>query len=115
MSYTLSPLVVQEILRTFCGTYDVDLQGGRVRLLGRSLPGKAVCAILPDAGDGVLRLVYDANKPNAFAHAQAMVREWWLSDLEPIVFPDGSVELINRPCPELEPGPVCIAIIPTPR
>ena len=109
---TLGPGEVQEILRLFSGSYDLDLPPGHVRLLGRSLPGKAVCAILPDIGDGVLRVVYDANKPNAFAHVQAMVREWWESYQEPIVLPNGVVAVVPRICPLAERETVHLAVAP---
>jgi hypothetical protein len=84
-----------------------------VRLLGRDLPGTAVCAILPDAGDGVFRLVYDPGKPDAFRHAQAMFRDWWESFLVPEMYPDGTVEFLNRICPEPASGPIRLVVLPT--
>lgn len=102
---------VGELLDALCGSYDVDLPCGRVRLLARFLPGKAVSAILPDLGDGLLRLVYDTSKPNAFQHTQAMIREWWQSFRDPEVFPDGTVELVERVVPEPRVGPVRILIL----
>lgn len=111
MPHTLSDAHLVELLTALCGSYDVDLAGGRMRLLSRTLPGGAVCAILPDAGDGVLRLVYDTSKPNAFQHAQAMVLEHWESFREPEVFPDGSVEMIARVCPPMPRGPVPVAVL----
>jgi hypothetical protein len=111
MSFNLTVEDVQSILTTLCGSYDVDLGFGRIRLLARPLPGVAVCSILPDLGDGVLRLVYDIAKPNSFAHVQSMVREWWESFQEPVAFPDGSVELLRLPCPRAGEGPIRIAVL----
>jgi hypothetical protein len=111
MPFDLTVEDVQSILTTLCGSYDVDLGFGRIRLLARALPGGAVCSILPDLGDGVLRLVYDIAKPNSFQHVQSMVRDWWGSFQEPVAFPDGSVELVQLPCPRAGEGPIRIAIL----
>lgn len=109
--FELSAESVQALLTTLCGEYDVDFGCGTVRLLGRSLPGNAVCSILPDIGDGVLRLVYDVSKPNVFQHMQEMVRAWWADFREPVAFPDGSVELLSLPCPRAGEGPVRLSVL----
>lgn len=87
------------ILTALDSRFVAQFANGAIRLLGRSLPGEAVCAILPDQGDGVLRMVYDPNKPNAACHTGAMLREWWESYRVPVAFPDGSVELLPQSCP----------------
>jgi len=112
MAHVLSAEQVNEVLSTLCGSYDVILDCGEVRLLSRTLPGSAVCAILPDRGDGVFRLVYDTTKPNSFQHTQAMIRDWWESFREPEVFPDGTVELLERICPDPDPGPMRVTVLP---
>jgi len=112
MPYELTSKNVQAVLTTLCGSYDVDIEGCRIRLLTRWLPGDAVCSILPDLGDGILRIIYDTGKPNAFRHAQQMVREWWEGIREPVAFPDGSVEMLNLPSPIPGDGPVRIAVLP---
>lgn len=112
MPYQLTSQTVQAILTTLCGSYDVELEGCKVRLLARALDGDAVCSILPDIGDGVLRIVYDLAKPNAFKHTQQMVREWWATLKEPVAFPDGSVEMLNLPCPRPGEGPIRVAVLP---
>ena len=111
MPFDLSAEDVQSLLTALCGSYDVNIGSGRVRLLARALPGGAVCSILPDIGDGILRLVYDVAKPNSFQHVQSMVRDWWESFREPVAFPDGSVEFLQLPCPRAGEGPVRIAIL----
>jgi hypothetical protein len=58
-----------------------------------------------------LSLVYDIAKPNSFQHVQSMVREWWSSFQEPVAFPDGSVELLQLPCPRAGEGPIRIAVL----
>ena len=98
---TLDDRQVLALMTVFGGLYDILLPYGNVRLIGRELPGKAVCAILHDTGDGVFRLVYDPGKPDAFRHVQAMIRDWWESYREPEVFPDGTVDLVQRVCPAL--------------
>lgn len=109
MPHVLTSAQIAELLDTLCGSYDVTLGCGELRLLARSLPGNAVCAILPDTGDGVFRVVYDTAKPNAFQHTQAMLRDWWESFAEPEVFPDGTVELVGRICPSPRSGPIRVA------
>jgi hypothetical protein len=47
---------------------------GAVWLLFRRLSGPAMCATLPDLGDGVLRTVVDPSKSNAMGH-QLMLAE----------------------------------------
>ena len=112
MSHALSSREIHALLSALCGNYDAELPGGRIKLLARSLGGKAVSAILPGIGDGVLRIAYDLNKPNAFAHAQAMIRDHWESYAEPVAFPDGTVEMLSRVCPEPEAGPVRVTVHP---
>jgi hypothetical protein len=48
---------------------------GEVWLLFRQLPDLAVCMVLPDPGDGVLRIVVDPSKPDAMAHVLHMLAE----------------------------------------
>ena len=54
---------------------ELMLCDGEVLLLFRDLSYPAVCAILPDLGDGVLRIVVDPSKPNALEHVRLMVNE----------------------------------------
>lgn len=111
MPYTLNDRNIAELLSALCGSYEVVLACGKVRLLARRLPGNAVCVILPEAPDGILRLVYDTAKPDCFGQTQALVRDWWESFAEPEVFPDGTVEMLRRVCPEVPEGPVQIAVM----
>lgn len=67
---------MRALLTTLTPTFAANFGTG-LRLIGATLPGKAVCAILRPAGDGVTRIVYDPNKPNAMAHTHAMVLGWW--------------------------------------
>lgn len=112
MTYALSSSDVQSVLTTLCGSYDVEVGDLKVRLLARTLPGGAVCSILPDIGDGVLRVVYDLSKPNAFMHAQVMLQNWWESVRQPVTFPDGSVEMLSLPCPRASEGPIRVLVFP---
>ena len=50
--------------------------GRQLLALRRQLPDHAVCAILPDPGDGMARLVYDPEKPDALVHVDEMLNEW---------------------------------------
>lgn len=100
---------IERTLVALCGRYTLNVSES-VRIIGASLPGNAVCAILPPLGDGVMRLVYDEHKPHALAHSSAMLQEWWESYAEPVAFPDGSVELIPRPIPPLPRGPVDLSM-----
>lgn len=113
MPYHLDLGAVQAIVSALCGSYDVELEavGARVRILARALPGTAVCAILPDLGDGVLRIVYDLAKPNASRHTQFMIKEWWEALRQPVAFPDGSVEMLTLPCPRAGEGPVRVRVL----
>src|SRR3712207_971911 len=79
---------------------------GAKRLLGRKLPGDAACAILPNARVGVLRLVYDPNKTDVMLLLRVMLQNLYESYAEPVVFPDGSIELVNRPFPTTPEKPV---------
>lgn len=78
MPHNLTTDDITQTLAALCGTYALDV-GQTVRAIGVSLPGKAVCAILPDIGDGITRIVLDLDKPHALAHTRAMIREWWES------------------------------------
>ena len=109
MPHNLTHDDVAQTLAALCGNYTLDV-GRTVRTIGLSLPGKAVCAILPDLGDGITRIVYDLDKPHALAHTRAMLREWWASFREPVAYPDGTVELVRRVPPRTERGPVTLSI-----
>lgn len=111
MPYRLTSNHVQAVLTTLCGSYDIELADCKIRLLARALPGIAVCSILPDLGDGILRIVYDVAKPNAFQHTQQMVSDWWESFRQPVEFPDGSVEMLSLPSPIAGAGPVRVAVL----
>ena len=113
MRQLLDLAAIQAVLTALCGSYDVELDAMefKVRLLARMLPGGAVCSILPDLGDGVLRIVYDVSKPNAFMHTQAMIRQWWEHLRQPVAFPDGTVEMLSLPCPRAGDGPVRIRVL----
>jgi len=111
MPYALNSDDVQAVLTALCGSYDTQVGNCKIRLLARWLPAGAVCSILPDLGDGILRIVYDLSKPNAFRHAQAMVGEWWESLRQPVAFPDGTVEMLNLPSPRPDEGPVRISVL----
>src|SRR5690242_16237538 len=88
-----------DLLTALDSRFVAQFADGAIRVLGRDLPGPAVCAILPSLRDGVLRIVYDPNKPNALRHTRDMIQDWWESFAEPVAFPDGSVELVHPPCP----------------
>jgi hypothetical protein len=103
---SLAPEHLTELLAALDSRFVVQFAGGAIRVLGRSLPDNTVCAILPALPDGVLRIVYDPNKPNALCHTRAMLEEWWESYAEPVAFPDGSVELVSVPCPRAGEGDV---------
>lgn len=76
MPHNLPVEQMQALLTTLSATFAADI-GPQVRLIGATLPGKAVCAILSTVGDGVMRVVYDPNKQNAMAHTYAMLQGWW--------------------------------------
>jgi hypothetical protein len=95
----LTPEHLTDLLIALDSRFVVEFAGGAIRVIGRNLPNQAVCAILPPQPDGVLRLVYDPNKPNALEHTRTMLAEWWESFAEPVAFPDGTVELVRSPCP----------------
>jgi hypothetical protein len=56
---------------------------GEVWLLFRDLPPLAVCAFLPDWGDGVLRIIVDPTKPDAIAHVLLMLRDHCADPITP--------------------------------
>lgn len=100
MRASLHPEHLAELLAALDSRFVVQFANGAVRVLGRDLGDTpAVCAILPAQPDNILRMVYDPNKPNALCHMRAMIEEWWESFAEPVAFPDGSVELVQAPCP----------------
>lgn len=99
MRSSLAPEHMSDLLTALDSRFVAQFAGGAIRLLGRTLPDDAVCAILPAQPDNVLRVVYDPNKPNALCHTRAMLEQWWESFAEPVAFPDGSVELVPVPCP----------------
>ena len=109
MRSSLKPAHLAEVLTALDSRFVAQFAGGAIRVLSRSLPGPAVCAILPALPDNVLRIVFDANKPNALCHTRVMLKEWWESYAEPVAFPDGSVELVRPPCPEASDGDVELA------
>lgn len=109
MRSSLAPEHLAEVLTALDSRFVAQFAGGAIRVLSRSLPGKAVCAILPEQPDNVLRIVFDANKPNALCHTRAMLEEWWESYAEPVAFPDGSVELVRPPCPRASDDDVELA------
>lgn len=89
---------MQALLTTLSSTFAADI-GSNLRLIGSALPGKAVCAILKPTGDGITRVVYDPNKPNAMAHTHEMVQGWWERG-QP-----------GRPCPLPSSEPVEYAVM----
>lgn len=100
MRASLAPEHLAELLTALDSRFVAQFAGGTIRVLGRDLSDvPAVCAILPAQPDGILRIVYDPNKPNALCHTRAMLEAWWESFAEPVAFPDGSVELVAMPCP----------------
>jgi len=66
---------VEHLLAVVAGAGYAGMVDGKVRLIKRCLPASAVCAVLPALGDGVLRIVYDADKPNVAAHLERMLLE----------------------------------------
>jgi hypothetical protein len=111
MRSSLAPEDLTELLAALDSRFIVQFAGGAIRVIGRSLPGDAVCAILPALPDDVLRIVYDPNKPNALCHTRAMLEEWWESYAEPVAFPDGSVEFLSLPCPQAGEGDVVLVAV----
>ena len=91
---------LDELLSALCGLYLLEVAAGRIRIITRPLPGPAVSSILPCVGDGILRVVFDPEKPNAYAHTRQMLREWWQSFQVPEVGPDGEVALTPMALPQ---------------
>lgn len=83
---------LDELAAALSGSYSSTLCGGRVRVLCRPLPGRAVCAA-QRAGD-VLYIVVDLAKPNALCEARQMLSDWRAEFLEPTFAEDGSVALV---------------------
>lgn len=106
MRSTLAPEHMTDLLTALDSRFVVRFADGAIRVLGRSLPDETVCAILPSQPDNVLRVVYDPNKANAMCHVRTMLQEWWESFAEPVVFPDGTVELLRTPSPRAGEGNV---------
>ena len=67
---------MQYLLASLSAPMIVAQYGDGVRVISTSLPGKAVCAVLKPAEDGVVRVVYDPEKPHARWHLRAMLRSW---------------------------------------
>lgn len=83
---------LDELAAALSGSYSTTLCGGQVRILCRPLPGRAVCAA--QRANGVLYVVVDLAKPDAFREARQMLSEWRAEFLEPYVTSEGCVELI---------------------
>lgn len=108
MPHNLTHDDLEHAFAALTGEYTIDV--GPIRLIGASLPGKVVCAILPPLGDGIVRVVHDLDKPNAVAHTRAMLKDWWESYSVPVAFPDGTVELVRQACPREASGQVALSI-----
>lgn len=67
---------MQSLLATLSAPMLVARYGTKLRVIATSLPGKAVCAVLRSAEDGVMRVVYDPEKPHAAWHTYSMLRTW---------------------------------------
>lgn len=83
---------MEELACALAGTYSLTLCGGRIRVLCRPLPGRAISA-LQRVGD-VIYVFLDLDKPRAPRTAWEMVQDWRASFLEPEVTGPGRVELI---------------------
>lgn len=98
MTHVLTASHVAEAISVLCGTYDVVIGNRPIRLLGRWLPGTAVCAILPEIGDGIMRVVFDPEKPGAYRHTRRMLSDWW------------EAETGERLCPEADERPRLVEV-----
>ena len=109
----LGPDELAQILVVLCGRYLVDVIPGKLRLIATSLPGPAVCAVLPCLSDGTVRVVVDPEKPNAYAHTRTMLREWFESYLAPEISPQGSVSIVRQRAPRHDRlTPLPVALVP---
>lgn len=79
MPYAPTADQMQNLLSTLTAPTYVAQYGDGVRVIATALPGKAVCAILKPAEDGIMRIVYDPEKPHAVRHTHSMLRSWWRS------------------------------------
>lgn len=103
MIHLLDPTALAQLAAALSGTYSLTLCEGRVRLLCRSLPDRAVCAA--KHVDGILYVFVDLDKPRAIPEAWDMIQEWRALFLEPHVSNSG-VQLV--PLPRLpEPSGPC--------
>lgn len=112
MPYTLSQDDLSELLASLCGHYRFEVAGGRVRAIARDLPGTAVAVVCPPR-NGVMMVMYDLRKPDAMGHLRDLIREWWTSTVEPVAFPDGTVEMMARILPQVDLRPRDVAIMAT--
>lgn len=104
MPHGLTMPEMAQLMTAFSGQYRFDLFGGRVRCLARDLPGDAVAAICPPR-DNIMLIIYDLRKPDAPGHVRQLLREYWESKGEPVAFPDGTVEIVQRAMPRVDRGP----------
>lgn len=101
---------VSELLSALGGLYRARLCDGLVHTVSRDLPGDAVAAVCPTQ-DGKLLVVYDLRKPDALGHARDLVCQWWTSVVEPVAYPDGTVELMERPLPHVDVQPLECTVV----
>ncbi len=104
MIHLLDQSALDELSAALSGSYSMTLCDGKVRLLCRPLPGRAVC--VAKQVDGVLYVVIDLEKPHALREARAMLEQCRADFVEPVVTEAGNVQLVPlRPLPE--PGESC--------
>ena len=85
-------------------SYSMTLCDGKVRLLCRPLPGRAVC--VAKQIDDVLYVVIDLEKPHALRETQAMLQQRGAEFVEPVVTEAGRVPLVPLgPLPEPTESP----------
>lgn len=99
-----------ELLGALSGHYHSNLCDGRVRSVARDLPGAAVAVVCPPV-NGVILVICDLRKPDAMAHLRDLLREWWTSCSEPILFPDGTIELSARALPLVDHRPKHVSMV----
>jgi hypothetical protein len=97
----LTPDHLAELIAALSGQYRFQLCGGRIHAVVHELPGTAVASI-STMPDGTLLVIYDLRKPDAMAHLRDLLRQWWTSTVEPVAYPDGSVELQSRALPRVD-------------
>jgi hypothetical protein len=83
---------MEELSCALAGSYSLTLCGGKVRLLCRSLPGRAISA-LQRVGE-VIYIFVDLDKPSAPRTAWEMIQDWRASFLEPNITDTGTLQLI---------------------